>query len=830
MFCFPIATDTGDKMFQRKGQGIGAGLGFFRPIRYPLFLISLVSGLLVNSPLQAATFLVTSTADAVDAAPGDGTCATSAGVCTLRAAIQEANAFVGGEKLGDIINLPAGTYTLTLAGKNENAAASGDLDVTGTDNLTIIGAGATITRIAQQGTGSVLASPDRDTVDRVFHFIGRNEVTIDGVAIEKGYAYASPGGNSLGGGIYNAGAFVTLKNCEISQNIAEWASSDGADSQGTGGGIYNASGTRMTIEGCTIGNNTVEIPPSSFGSNFRDGGGGIYNIGEMTIRNSIVENNSTIRYGSGILNSGALTIVASVLRGNSDSTQFSPGQSASRGGAIANLGGSLTLRDSSVTGNLATQGAGIYNDGIVTAGVAIIVSSNISGNTAQLWGGGIDNFSTMSILYSSITNNIVGSGSFILIGDGGGIHNSGFSTLTVKHSTLSGNRAFRAGGGLFNGSRAELTHVTLSNNQAAAGVTASSDNFKYTLGNEVFIDPDVSSNDATVFQSSIIAGRVSPATAAGNCFSGSFATDTTTSATTFTGPALFTTVSKGYNIDNGSTCKLTLASDLPNANALLGALTDAGGAAMSPGGGPISLPGGITLPRWVQLPAVGPAVDAIPTDACLAPGVDQRLNARPNVAGGKCDVGAVEINSIPVAFADLQIILTTSTATGRALKAVSSVASVNYTITVTNNGPGEASGVSITQTLDAGAVMTASNSPQGATCQQSGSTVTCTYDKVLKKDDVIVVYVVVTPPSGVASLKSTATVSSASTAVVDFVPDNNSAALTSTVSTALEPIPNSSTPGAASGGGGGAFGMMPLAALGMFGVLLGCRRRVSCKA
>ncbi|MBI2779989.1 MAG: hypothetical protein HYX62_09470 [Gammaproteobacteria bacterium] len=142
----------------------------------------------------------------------------------------------------------------------------------------------------------------------------------------------------------------------------------------------------------------------------------------------------------------------------------------------------------------------------------------------------------------------------------------------------------------------------------------------------------MSQNDATVFQSSIIASLVSPATAAGNCFSGSFATDTTTSATAFTGPALFTTVSKGYNIDNGSMCKLTLPSDLPNADPLLGALTDAGGAAMSPGGGPISLPGGITLPRWVQLPAAGPAVDAIPTDACPTPGVDQRLNARPNVA------------------------------------------------------------------------------------------------------------------------------------------------------------------------------------------------------
>jgi CSLREA domain-containing protein len=67
-------------------------------------------------------FTVDSTLDAVDAAPGDGLCATGGGVCTLRAAIQEANALAG----SDTIVVPAGTYTLTIAGQAENAAATGD--------------------------------------------------------------------------------------------------------------------------------------------------------------------------------------------------------------------------------------------------------------------------------------------------------------------------------------------------------------------------------------------------------------------------------------------------------------------------------------------------------------------------------------------------------------------------------------------------------------------------------------------------------------------------------------------------------------------------------
>ncbi len=43
------------------------------------------------------------------------------------------------------INLPSGTYTLTIAGANEDASATGDLDIT--SNLTIKGAGSSNTII-----------------------------------------------------------------------------------------------------------------------------------------------------------------------------------------------------------------------------------------------------------------------------------------------------------------------------------------------------------------------------------------------------------------------------------------------------------------------------------------------------------------------------------------------------------------------------------------------------------------------------------------------------------------------------------------------------------
>ncbi len=88
----------------------------------------------------ATTFAVTSTVDAVDVLPGDGVCSTAAGLCTLRAAVQEANALAG----ADTITLPAATYALTIGGFDD-VAAVGDLDIR--SDVALLGSGATTTVI-----------------------------------------------------------------------------------------------------------------------------------------------------------------------------------------------------------------------------------------------------------------------------------------------------------------------------------------------------------------------------------------------------------------------------------------------------------------------------------------------------------------------------------------------------------------------------------------------------------------------------------------------------------------------------------------------------------
>ena len=60
----------------------------------------------------AGTFDVNDTNDRVDSNLGDGLCRTSAGTCTLRAAVQQANTLNG----PDTINVPGGVYTIRLGG------------------------------------------------------------------------------------------------------------------------------------------------------------------------------------------------------------------------------------------------------------------------------------------------------------------------------------------------------------------------------------------------------------------------------------------------------------------------------------------------------------------------------------------------------------------------------------------------------------------------------------------------------------------------------------------------------------------------------------------
>ena len=128
----------------------------------------------------------------------------------------------------------------------------------------------------------------------------------------------------------------------------------------------------------------------------------------------------------------------------------------SGGGIHFNSRDTLTLEDSTFSGNSANYGGGIYNFGTAT-----ITNSTLSGNSAAFRGGGIHNSGTATITNSTL------SGNYSAL-DGGGIFNEG-GTATITNSTLSGNSAHSGGGGIFNNGTTTITNSTLSGNSASVG-------------------------------------------------------------------------------------------------------------------------------------------------------------------------------------------------------------------------------------------------------------------------------------------------------------------------------------------------------------------------
>ena len=201
-----------------------------------------------------STFKVNTTLDTVAVDLKKGKDAT--GHISLRSAIQAANARGG----SNTIILRGGTFTLTIAGANEDNAATGDLDIT-RGKLTIKGRQAATTII------------DADAVDRVFHVLG-GKVTISGVTIQNGLALRLTGPAAQGGGLLNSGGQVTLSSVVVANNralgtnglagadgiggvgvrVGPDGGNGGAGSEAQGGGIFNAAGS-LSIINSTITSN-----------------------------------------------------------------------------------------------------------------------------------------------------------------------------------------------------------------------------------------------------------------------------------------------------------------------------------------------------------------------------------------------------------------------------------------------------------------------------------------------------------------------------------------------------------------------------------------------
>lgn len=147
------------------------------------------------------------------------------------------------------------------------------------------------------------------------------------------------------------------------------------------------------------------------------------------------------------------------------------GESAGR---IAQVNGSVvaTLSYLKFANGAASDGAGVYNQGTLTVNY-----STFTNNVATTDGGGLYNHNaTATVSNSTFTSNSAKWG--------GGISNTG-GTLNVSSSTFTSNSATQQGGGIYNWYALTLTGSTLNSNSApyGGGVASNDDNDMTVISN-----------------------------------------------------------------------------------------------------------------------------------------------------------------------------------------------------------------------------------------------------------------------------------------------------------------------------------------------------------
>lgn len=456
--------------------------------------------------------VVNSTAD-----PGSGGCTPSE--CTLREAINSA----GSTEITFAAGV-SGPIALALP-----AAGGGQLVI----NKKL--------RIDGPSDGIVIRRRSTDPEFRLLRVGASGEVFLTNLTFQNGRLTGRAGGGiasdgtldmvfvrvenssaEQGGGIYNNGP-LTLISCTVSGNSATFGG--GIDNHGplhlvhstisgnSGGGIYNHDNQTLQIgAGSTVGPNsgvglrnnggTLRVSNSTISGNdnggisqfrgmatllrvrvinnsSREGGGiNLFN-GEMTIRSSTIARNSAQR-GGGISNQDGSTMS---IRGTAIFNNSATGE----GGGIANtalgfgrLSTSLTILNSTISGNSAPSGGGIFNDDHVDEAEADVelTNSTVANNSATQGGGGIDlNAGGLTLINSLVARNRAPMGPdvrrgpegasilarFNLIGDGSG---SGISNTNGNQVGTSGSPIDPRIGPLADNGGPSRTHALLAGSPA----------------------------------------------------------------------------------------------------------------------------------------------------------------------------------------------------------------------------------------------------------------------------------------------------------------------------------------------------------------------------
>jgi len=391
------------------------------------------------------------------------------GAGSLRDTIAQAQA-------GDVIQFdPALTNSrITLTG--------GDIDIT----KSVIIDGSTATGLTLSGNQS----------SRIFNVLERQiDVTVKSLSFVDGRAIEPNNFEDEGGAIKVADySTLTVENSTFQNNSAN-----------RGGGIRVGYGGSLTVRNSTFdgndgslandgfsagaiatygaggpnGEGKLVIEGSTFTNNKGVNGGAVYNLlGPVTIKDSVFQNNQSLREGGAIFTDGVSGSELDQAGGSLtiEGSTFANNQSTAGGGALylwTYSGDTVLIKDSTIIGNTVTRGTGDLDrgrgGGIEFAGSNLTIeNTTIAENTSAVQGGGLwvnNNVASINLINATVSGNKAlddaGGGMFLSMADG--------VPVKITNSTIAKNFAGRDAGAIWTGGQNKdvtLTNTLLAENTA----------------------------------------------------------------------------------------------------------------------------------------------------------------------------------------------------------------------------------------------------------------------------------------------------------------------------------------------------------------------------
>jgi CSLREA domain-containing protein len=715
-------------------------------------------------PVHAATFDVTTFSDEL---------ATN-GQCSLREAIVNANtnaatypdcpAGEAGTVATDVINLPAGTYVLSLDGVDERCdgsapatqctgtrdnyvpqvtydASQGDLDIT--DDLTITGAGSDVTKIEWAPTSAgvpLVGDADPLTGDRIFQVSTTDatnttttastadiaSVVIQGLTLENGevglhptsaYDVCVPDAPTLPTATHYVVSKTNAYDIDVIDSTCGMLDADGKLSATDTSVVidqFRRMGGAIALGG---GYATVHYDSKLEGQPpvVEHGGEGssTYVVDHVTLNDVVVANSWSGSDGGGINSIVPATISQSKISGNTTD---------------GNGGGLYCEANTTISDTL----IGKVFDAATAAAHPELANRNYGENGGAIFFTGSPS-TTLTILRSAINGNE---------GIGGAGIAAREAPINITNTTISKNKARDVGAGIITSGPVYLQNVTVADNLAettapvgGSGLDAFGDG-TYHMSNTL-----LSNNKVEVALEPDKARLANCGCQGSNCVYDS----------------------QGYNLENGDTCNFDtgLHKDQVNTDPLLLALADNGGPTETQA---------ITN-RTVYGTIDSPAVDAGNNSNC--PNNDQRSSIRPadgNASGtAECDIGAFEVSNFTL---DLQI--SNMVAPDEVYKGTE----FTVTTTILDNGLDDTNVQLVTSTLPANTRFVSAVATGGSvnTCAEAAGVVTCSIGDLFGTTSATVTLTLNAADKGDAAI--TASVSGTN---VDDNPDNNSHTVTTTV-------------------------------------------------